>query len=183
MIKLIIMNLTNQHALTLSKLNLPDEVIDLIKDFAFDNETTINSKKNKNEMLCILNTSVYIVLTIANNSLCVSMLKFKESHFIKRNQIRVYCFKCGEKIFLCRCDNNDLLLLEYSRNNINEFIIDGMNNSHKNNQLLSFISVVTTFINILILIFTLILTLILSFVIIEITFKPSFVNFVYKGFV
>ncbi len=177
------MNLTNQHALTLSKLNLPHEVIELIKDFVFDDETSINAKKNKKKILDVLNTSVYIISPMANISLCVSMLKFKEGHSIKVNRNRVYCFKCGEKIFSCRCDNNDLLLLEYSRNNINEFIIDGINNYNKYNQVISFISVIISFIKILILISTLILTLILSFVIIEIVFKPSFVNFVYKGFV
>jgi uncharacterized protein YeeX (DUF496 family) len=122
---------TSKHVLYVNGLNLPSEIINIIKEFAFD-EITSKSKKNKKRILLVLNTSIYTVVPLMFNSIidpvgCVSSLKFAKSNVYNGKKTcfnNVYCFKCGEKFILCSCSKNDLLLLEYSRNNISELISD-----------------------------------------------------------
>ena len=140
-----IMEYTHGHQLILSKLNLPCEIINIIKDMAYDDKITHDSKKNKNIFVSLVKNSVYKNEILLYNMMrtaimCASTLIIKNNDktiYIKS----IYCLKCGEEIWQtylnirdirCLCNNTHLSLLDYSSN-------DKYKNINKSTILLSFV--------------------------------------------
>ena len=106
------MSITTNHELVLSKLSLPNEVLKIIKDFAYDDEITANSKKYKNMFVYKIYNSIYnsnVVLHVDYGVLVyVTFIIKSNEDFIHFKCI--YCSKCGEKLLsaymnrICRCE-------------------------------------------------------------------------------
>lgn len=133
--------ITHQHIFVLKQLNLPIEIINIIKDMAYDDETTHNSKKYKNTFVSLLKNSVYKNEILLYNMMNTAIIS-SSSMIIKNNDKTIYiksiyCLKCGEEIWQtylniqdirCLCNDTHLSLLDYSSNdkykkNINKLSI------------------------------------------------------------
>lgn len=122
--------LTLQHQIILNKINLPMEIIEIIKEFAFDDDTTYKAKIFKMKFIEIINTSIYVNKILLRNTKYTPIIS--SSSIIIKNTNKpiyiqsVYCLKCGEEIWQtyfnirdmrCLCNENNLSLLDYSSNN------------------------------------------------------------------
>lgn len=124
------MKITTHHKLVLKRLSLPVEIIEIIKSMAFDDEITHTSKKNKNKIISILNTSIYTNEILLRNIMYTAITSSSSITIKYNNELiclkSIYCLKCGEELWQtyvnardirCVCDENHLSLLDYSSNN------------------------------------------------------------------